>query len=83
VVAVRHPAGEGSVSWLTYWTPGIVIETVRAAAAGWLPMASPPRTTSAQSARHAKRRIFSTRHGSFIVAPSGRPSLPERASYLE
>jgi hypothetical protein len=60
VVAVRQPKGDGSVSWLTYWTPGTVIDTVSAAAAGWVPAIIPPRITSAQTAKQADRRRYVT-----------------------
>src|SRR5258708_13450372 len=60
VVAVRHPAGDGSVSWLTYGTFGTVIDTIWAAAAGRAPVRRPPRTMSRHSDRQADRRAIAT-----------------------
>ena len=74
VVVVRQPAGEGSVSWLTYWTPGTVIDTVSAAAAGWLPAISPVRITSVQTAKQANRRRYVTGLAPSLCQPRmGRP----------
>src|SRR5579859_153555 len=68
VVGVPHPAGEGSVSWLTYSTPGTVIDTIWAPAAGVAASMRVETVVSAQNARHSARRTLPTRHAPYVVS---------------